>query len=1178
MNPDGTPGAEGERRLSEVLADWLEAAERGTPPEEADYLRRYPEFAAELEECFAAWKRFPRPARPAGHRPALATAPDSSGPASAGPFPAVPDHEVLGVLGIGGMGVVYKARQTRLNRLVALKMLATAGGADPEQLARFQTEAQAVARLDHANIVQIYEIGAHNGMPYISLELCEGGTLAAHLGGRPRPPREAAQLVETLARAVHAAHERGIVHRDLKPANVLLQISDLRFQIADLKAGAGGDFKSAILNLKSEISNLQSAIPKITDFGLAKVLDAPAGWTASGAILGTPSYMAPEQAAGKAAQTGPAADIYALGAILYECLTGRPPFRAATPLDTLLQVRSEEPLPLRFFQRKLPRDLEVVCLKCLAKEPAKRYESAAALADDLHRFLAGQPIRARPMTVVEELDVLFHDKYLVAGFNVLFACTVGLAALCYLVFYVFACWARWRAFSAGVSAWNSRVSEVWPLGPGLVGFAVTVTGFIRPNRRNLVVGSILVVGATLIFLVAGSSPIPMAESLGVGVGIAACLGAAGRVACRYSGRTVLEILPALVLGGLVGGLGLAIRVEDLLHVWNNPFLDALLFLGGGFVGSLLGGLALGGFHTWRDRRRLQRREGTGLTSKPVPASLPTREAESLARPGTTISYQPGETTEGQGLFPSSLPPPSVAALPDNAPAVPGYELLGLLGQGGMGVVYQARHVQLRRVVALKVIRAYDPSAGTARERFQIEGRSAARLHHPNIVQVYEVGEFDGRPYAALEYVAGGSLAHQLAGRPIPAPQAAELLETLARAVDVAHRNGILHRDLKPANVLLTPAGQPKIADFGLAKLRDERASLTPTDAVVGTPSYMAPEQASGQVHQVGPAADVYALGATLYELLTGRPPFRAATAWETLKQVCLKEPLPPRRLQPDVPRTLEAICLKCLAKEPRQRYASANELANDLRRFRQGQPTQARPPALWKRGLVRLWRLPFWAEALFLGLPLVLGALHQEALAGVSFLVLLFVLIRKRFREFKYRRLAAATFAHDEFPFVPLTRRRAGWISVQLSRLRFPPICSTCAAATTDTFTWNFAHVGKVPVPLCGACQTRFRRRRRRGLLLGVGLVEALVLASCLVVLLATGQITGAQVWRFHFGLGVVFLLPFGFFGYLLAARRVPVQVRRYSPVDGTVQVRFRRAEYAEKFVAGITAWEKAIQ
>jgi serine/threonine protein kinase len=1127
MKQDGTPGADRERRLSEVLADWLEAAERGTPPSEADYLRRYPEFAGELAECFAAWRRFPRPGRPVPGGPSQQTWPNGpvpptafgpSSPACAGPFPAVRGHEVSGVLGIGGMGIVYKARQEQLNRLVALKMLTNGGATDPERLARFQTEAQAVARLHHANIVQIYEIGEHNGIPYISLELCEGGTLTAHLGGKPLPPREAAQLVETLARAMHAAHERGIIHRDLKPANVLFTATGR---------------------------------PKISDFGLAKMLDTPSGWTASGAILGTPSYMAPEQAAGQTTETGPAADIHALGAILYECLTGRPPFWAPTPLDTMMQVRSQEPLPPRLFQRKLPRDLEVICLKCLKKMPAKRYSTAAALADDLQRFLAGEPIQARPMTVLEELDLMFKDKYLVAGFDVLFACLV----LCFL-----------------------------PVAPGLFGFGVTLTAFIRPGARNLAIASILVAGATLVSFMAGSS------AMAIGAGIAVCLGTAGRVVCRYSGRTFLEILPGLVVGGLVGGLWLALSVDGVRHAWNDQLSDALLFLGGGFIGSILGGLALGGFHTWHDRRRLRQRESTRLTSKPLPLSVPpflsTQEAETLSRPRTTDSCQPAETTEERSLLPLSLPMPSVTALPAEAPAVPGYELLGLLGEGGMGVVYQARHVELQRMVALKVIRAFDPSAPMARERFQIEARSAARLHHPNIVQIYEVGEFDGRPYAALEHVAGGSLACRLAGRPLAAPQAAELLETLACAVDVAHRNGIIHRDLKPANVLLTPEGQPKIADFGLAKLVDQQPGLTPTDAVLGTPSYMAPEQASGQVDLVGPAADIYALGATLYELLTGRPPFRAATPWQTLKQVCLMEPVPPRRFEPSVPRTLEAICLKCLAKEPRQRYASASELASDLRRFRLGQPTRAGTPVYWKRWLTLSWLKPFWEEALLVLLVALIAVLGKgkeapgtvDIMLLLAFFAMLFAVIRKRFRGFREERLARAVSSHDDFPFVPITRSGDGSISVQLCRLRFPPICIDCGAATTNTLTRDFARVGKLAIPLCNDCQTRFRRRRRKGILIGVGIAEALALVFCLVFLLTTGDLSREQVLRFHFGLGIVFLLPCALMGYALAARRMPVTVTRYCPVDGTVEVRFSSAEYAVMFVASIRDWEKTIQ
>jgi tetratricopeptide (TPR) repeat protein len=289
--------------------------------------------------------------------------PEATPPAAAG-WPQVPGYEILGVLGRGGMGVVYQARQTSLRRLVALKMTLAGSHATGEQQARFRTEAEAVARLQHPNVVQIHEVGEHDGLPFFSLEFVDGGSLANRLDGTPRPPRQAAQVVETLARAVHAAHQRGIVHRDLKPANVLLT----------------GD-----------------GVPKITDFGLAKMLDATAGATDTGAVMGTPSYMAPEQTGRYAHPIGPATDVYALGAVLYELLTGRPPFQGETPLATLEQVVADEPVPPRRWQPGVPRDLETVCLKCLRKEPAGRYGSALGLADDLRHFLAGEPIRARPV-------------------------------------------------------------------------------------------------------------------------------------------------------------------------------------------------------------------------------------------------------------------------------------------------------------------------------------------------------------------------------------------------------------------------------------------------------------------------------------------------------------------------------------------------------------------------------------------------------------------------------------------------------------------------------------------------------------------------------------------------------------------------------------------------------------
>jgi serine/threonine protein kinase/WD40 repeat protein len=320
-----------------------------------------------------------------------ATLPPSAAPASsaasgaegaAGLSPA--GYEILAELGRGGMGVVYKARHTALRRIVALKMILGGSHASSADLERFRMEAEAIARLRHPHIVQIYEVGQHQGLPYFSLEFCEGGSLDKKLAGTPLPPREAAALLEQLANAMQAAHDQGVIHRDLKPANVLL-------------VGAG----QGVADTKDS-SSLPTAhcplptIPKITDFGLAKKLDE-AGQTRTGDIMGTPSYMAPEQASGNSKELGPACDIYALGAVLYECLTGRPPFRAATPLDTVLQVVNEEPVPPRQLNPGVPRDLETICLKCLHKEPARRYGQASALGEDLRRFLAGEPITARPI-------------------------------------------------------------------------------------------------------------------------------------------------------------------------------------------------------------------------------------------------------------------------------------------------------------------------------------------------------------------------------------------------------------------------------------------------------------------------------------------------------------------------------------------------------------------------------------------------------------------------------------------------------------------------------------------------------------------------------------------------------------------------------------------------------------
>ncbi|HYV34545.1 MAG TPA: serine/threonine-protein kinase [Gemmataceae bacterium] len=295
----------------------------------------------------------------------------------------IPGYEILGEVGRGGMGVVYKARALRLDRIVALKMLLAGTHAGEMERARFVHEAESVARLQHPHIVALYEAGQHGNLPYFTLEFIAGGSLADFLNGTPLPPMTAARLVEQVARGMHYAHERGIVHRDLKPANILLVKSEER--------GAANEVVSS------------SLIPKITDFGLAKNVAVTNALTTTGAVFGTPSYMAPEQAVGASKEVGAGADVFALGAVLYECLTGRPPFQGPTPTETLLNVLQSEPVPPSYLQRTVPRDLETICLKCLRKGVPQRYASALELAEDLRHFQAGEPIRARPVGRVERM-------------------------------------------------------------------------------------------------------------------------------------------------------------------------------------------------------------------------------------------------------------------------------------------------------------------------------------------------------------------------------------------------------------------------------------------------------------------------------------------------------------------------------------------------------------------------------------------------------------------------------------------------------------------------------------------------------------------------------------------------------------------------------------------------------
>jgi WD40 repeat protein len=396
-----------EQRVNRVIAAYLEARRMGQAPDREALLARHPDLAAELKSFFADKEQFDRLAQPLGGVPYPAKAKEELPSAALIDAPALGagpsdraavgdtvryfgDYELLEEIARGGMGVVFKARQVSLNRPVALKMILAGQLASATDVDRFRREAEAAANLDHPNILPIYEVGEHDGQHYFSMKLIEGGNLTSfsrELPASAADQRRVAKLLATVARAVHHAHQHGLLHRDLKPANVLLD---------------------------------RDGQPHVTDFGLAKRLTgepgAPAtgGLTQSGAILGTPSYMAPEQAGGTKALTV-AADTYALGAILYECLTGRPPFEAATPLDTVLQLLEREPEPPHQLNSRLNPDLETICLKCLRKEPTKRYGSAEELASDLDRWLAGQPIVARPVRRGERLFKWVKRRPLVAA-------------------------------------------------------------------------------------------------------------------------------------------------------------------------------------------------------------------------------------------------------------------------------------------------------------------------------------------------------------------------------------------------------------------------------------------------------------------------------------------------------------------------------------------------------------------------------------------------------------------------------------------------------------------------------------------------------------------------------------------------------------------------------------------
>lgn len=363
--------------LAELLVRLTEELRAGRLPDIEQAVREHPHLAAELRELWAAVMVAEQVASDA--RSASQTMEQKPEPVRPGVAPAPNgEYELLEEIGRGGMGIVYRARQQSLNRVVAIKRLLAGGFSTSQNEARFRAEAEAAAKLAHPHIVSVYEVGSLDGQPYFSMQLVQGTTLSERLAAGPMPPREAAAMLAKVCRAIHYAHQQGVLHRDLKPSNILID---------------------------------QVGEPHVSDFGLAKQIEGPESLTRSGAVLGTPSYMPPEQAAGNRGELGPASDVYSLGAILYQMLTGRPPFQAASPVDTVLLVLEQDPLPPRLVNPKADRDLELIALRALQKPPGLRYPTAAAMADDLEAYLGGEPISARSGAFTQVLARLFRETH-----------------------------------------------------------------------------------------------------------------------------------------------------------------------------------------------------------------------------------------------------------------------------------------------------------------------------------------------------------------------------------------------------------------------------------------------------------------------------------------------------------------------------------------------------------------------------------------------------------------------------------------------------------------------------------------------------------------------------------------------------------------------------------------------
>ena len=872
--------------LEHLLVVELRYRQRGGErPVLDDFARRFPSFEPRVASAFARVRQHKRR------------------------LPTLPGLRILEVIDGGGMGIVYKALHVQLNSVVAVKMMRSGAHADDHERHRFTREARAVAKLVHPNIVRFFDFGEYQGLPYLSMEYVDGGSLSDKVEAALPSPDEAAKLVATLARCLKYIHDQGVIHRDLKPANVLLT---------------------------------DDGIPKIVDFGLGKRLDQGSKLTLTHARFGTPSYMSPEMAKGEADKVGIPADVYGLGAILYECLTKHPPFKESTNHLTMHKVIHDVPLPPSDYQ-PVPVDLEKICLRCLEKDPLLRYADAGALADDLERF-----VRREAISLGDGSEADWHPRWAKdAGYEILELTGCSAAGMVYKarqanplnrIVTLMTLSTRAQHDPARIARFNAGAEAAAQLEhPNIVRiYDYGVHGGQPHFSMEYLSGGTLGARCT-------GEPWPVREALRTILTLAKAAGYAHQHKVVHGDLRPFNVLLAgdgmpkitgFGLGSLVDkdpdyrrGLRLGLsnymapeRAEGRTHD-IGPATDVHA------LGAMLYELVTGRPPFLGDD--IDQTLAQVLTVQPPPLSEVQRDVPIAldAICSRCLHKNPAERFANGAELAAELKKllDDDEKRTDDFELISGYELLEELGRGGLGVTYKARQMCLDRLVALKIYREN-------RRRFLRSNQAAARIAHPHVVQIIECGQREGLLYVVEELIEGTDLQRLMGGRPLPPHASATLVEVLARALHHLHEHRLVHRNLKPQAILISKLGIPKITGFDLAHhLDDAAADAMESGTLAGTPTYMAPEQLTGSPEAISPATDVYALGMILYRMLAGRTPFQMGDIMQMIRDIEAAPIQPPSTHAPEVPPRLDVICLKCLERDHSKRTTSAAEFADELK-------------------------------------------------------------------------------------------------------------------------------------------------------------------------------------------------------------------------------------------------------